>query len=93
MHPAVVVGLVSSFEVSAVVERADFIAVVQQRDAAEGHDHAVQQQDHVDAAVCSLVAALQCALQPGQGGERAGDAGIAGLVVAAEGLAAGGETP
>ncbi len=85
MHPAAVVLLVLILQVGAVVECADGIAVIQQRNAAEGENHAVQQHDGIDAGLyCCLIVVRQRGFQPGQRGERAGDSGVAGFFVDAE---------
>src|SRR5690606_27296701 len=67
----------------------DFIAVVQQRNTAEGKNQVVQQQDHPNGGVDGLgVASVQRVLQSCQRGQRPGDAGITGLLVTCEGQSA-----
>ena len=82
-------ALAGSLTIAVVVERADLVAQVDQRDAADAEDDAV---DAADAAHGQLdlgrVAAAQGALQPGQRGQGAGDAGVAGAWVLLEGQAA-----
>ena len=71
------------------VERADLITVIQQRNTAETHHHAVQEQDQIDAALDRiLVATLYRALKAGEGRERTGNTGVAGFVIDTKWLAA-----
>ena len=67
VDPARVVGFLRIGHVGKVIEHADLVAVVQQGDAAEGHDHAMQQQDQVNAVPDrGLIVLFQGDLQAGQ---------------------------
>jgi hypothetical protein len=77
--------LVRVLQIAPVVQQAQLVAHVDQRDAAAGQHQAVQQQDAADRQVdLGLVTGRQRLFQAGQGGGRAADAGIPGARVALE---------
>ena len=86
VHPAAVVCLGRIVDVAVVVERADLVAQVDQRDAADAEDDGVHEADAANGQLdFGRVAAAQGALQPSQRGQGAGDAGVACARVLLEG--------
>ena len=90
VHPTAVVGLGRVVDIAVVVQRADLIAQVDERNAADAEDDGM---DEADAAYGQLdlrrVAAAQRALQPRQRSQRAGNAGVTRPWVLLEGEPAG----
>src|SRR5256714_3580614 len=79
VDPTTVPGLVQVMGERVLVQRADFVAQVEQRDTADAQDDAVQHQDAPHSQLnLLLVAGLDRLLQPGKRGQRARDAGITG---------------
>src|SRR5438876_2669505 len=78
VDPTTVAGLVQIIGERVLVQRADLVAQVDQRDAAYAQDNAVQHQNALHGELnLLLVGGLDGLLQPGQRGQRARDAGVA----------------
>src|SRR2546421_2058273 len=90
VDPTTVAGLVEVIGERVVVQCAELVAQVDQRDTADAQDDAVQHQDaphsHLNLLLVGIV--LDRLLQPRQRGQRARDAGVAGGRVLLEGHAA-----
>src|SRR6266700_4459934 len=98
VDPTTVAGLVEVIGERVVVQWAELVAQVDQRDTADAQDNAVQHQDapHSQLNLLLVGVVLDRLLQPRKRGQRARDAGVAGGRVLLEGYAAckrAGEAP